>query len=377
MAGIYIHIPFCREACHYCDFHFSISLDQLAPMMNAIQKEIIHRKNYLEEEILETIYLGGGSPSVLSAGQLKSLFKVIRDHYDISMDPEITIECNPDDLDPGYLEDLKDLGINRLSIGIQSFHEDDLRFMNRRHGKNQSHHCIEIAPQAGFNNLNIDLIYGIPGLTMEKWEENLDFAVSYLPVHIAAYHITYEKGTVMDYRRMKNRFKIMDEKESLEQYNLLIDKLKENGYQHYEISNFAQPGYVSRHNSAYWKGNKYLGAGPSAHSFNGKSRRWNIDKNTSYINFVHSGSVYYETEELDNNSRFHDYLMTSLRTMWGADLEYIQREFGPTFKEHCQQQAKPFLHSGRMKKDGKKLILSEEGMFIADYIIVALFLAKD
>jgi oxygen-independent coproporphyrinogen-3 oxidase len=346
-------------------------------MMNAIQKEISSRREFLGRETLDTIYLGGGTPSLLSEDQLKSIFRIIRENYQIRMDPEITLEANPDDMEPEYLENLLKAGINRLSIGIQSFHEDDLRFMNRRHGKKQSHYCLEIARKAGFKNLNIDLIYGVPGLTMEKWRENLDIAISYLPVHIAAYHLTYEKGTVLDYRRIKNRFKTKDEKESLDQYYLLIDKLQQSGYRQYEISNFALPGYISRHNSAYWRGKIYLGAGPSAHSFNGRVRRWNIAKNTSYINFVNQGSEYYEQEELDNNKRYHDYLVTSLRTIWGADLEYIHREYGQTYAGHCLHQAKPFLQSGRMIKNGHKLILSREGMFIADHIITAMFLVEE
>jgi oxygen-independent coproporphyrinogen-3 oxidase len=376
LAGLYIHIPFCKNACHYCDFHFSISLGQLSAMMNAIKKEISSRKDFLGGESLDTIYLGGGTPSILSADQLKSLFRIIMENYEIMKDPEITIEANPDDMEPAYLEDLLKIGINRLSIGIQSFHEDDLRFMNRRHGRKQSHNCLEIARKAGFENVNIDLIYGVPGLTMEKWNKNLDIAISYLPVHIAAYHLTYEKGTVLDYRRIKNRFMIKDEKDSQDHYNLLVDKLQQSGYQHYEISNFAQPGYISRHNSAYWNDKKYLGAGPSAHSFNRRVRRWNIAKNTSYINFVKQGSVYHEQEELDNNTRFNEYLMTSLRTMWGIDLEYILQAFGHSYKEHCLLQAKSFLQSGKMNRNANKLVLSKEGMFIADHIIEAMFLEK-
>jgi oxygen-independent coproporphyrinogen-3 oxidase len=377
MAGLYVHIPFCREACHYCDFHFSISIRQLNSMMNAIEKEIAMRKDFLQGEVLDTIYLGGGTPSVLSASQLKSLFRVIKDHYEIGTDPEITLEGNPEDLVPQYMENLIKLGINRLSIGIQSFHEDDLKFMNRRHGKKQSHYCLKIARKAGFKNMNVDLIYGLPGLTTKKWEENLDIASGYSPVHISAYHLSYEKGTVMDYRRMKSSFKTQDELTSQDQYELLVDKLNQNGYLHYEISNFALPGYISRHNSAYWNGKKYLGVGPSAHSFNGEIRSWNIAKNTSYINFVHKGSVYYEMEKLDHTSRFHDYLMTSLRTMWGADLAYILREFGQMYKAHCLQMAKPYLQSGRMEKNGDKLILSRDGMFIADHIIAKLFMNQD
>jgi putative oxygen-independent coproporphyrinogen III oxidase len=376
MAGLYVHIPFCREACHYCDFHFSIYLDQLTPMLNAIQKEISLRNDYLEGEVLDTIYLGGGTPSILSARQLEKLLKTIREHYDTGMYPEITLEGNPDDLEPGYLADLKNLGVNRISVGIQSFHEGDLRFMNRSHGRYQAQNCMEMARKAGFENLNIDLIYGMPGLTMQKWEKNLDIATSYLPEHIAAYHLTYEKGTVLDYWRRKKRFKVLDENISHDQYKLLIEKLKQKGYLHYEISNFALPGYISRHNTAYWSGKKYLGAGPSAHSFNGKTRRWNISKNTSYINFIHNGIVYYEMEEPDMTSRFHEYLLTSLRTMWGTDMERVLMEFGHSFKEHCLQQAKPFLRSGRMVRDGHKLILTEEGMLIADHIIIGMFLQK-
>lgn len=377
MAGLYIHIPFCRNACHYCDFHFSISLGQLSPMMNAIQKELVSRREFLGGEPIDTIYLGGGTPSLLSADKLKSLFGIIRDNYKITMDPEITLEGNPEDLEPQYLKDLLKIGINRLSIGIQSFHDDDLRFMNRKHGKIQSHYCLKIARDIGFKNMNMDLIYGIPGQTMEKWAENLDISMNFSPEHIAAYHLTYEAGTVLDYRRLKNRFKIQDEQKSLEQYKLMVEKLEDKGYEHYEISNFARPGFISRHNSAYWRGKKYLGAGPSAHSFNGSMRRWNIAKNTSYINFVNKGSVYHEQEELDESSRFHDYLVTSLRTTWGADLEYIHREYGQAYARHCLHQAKPFLQSGRMIKDGPKLNLSKDGMFIADHIIAAMFLEKE
>jgi oxygen-independent coproporphyrinogen-3 oxidase len=377
MAGLYIHIPFCRNACHYCDFHFSISLGQLSLMMKAIQKEICSRKKFLGGEPIDTIYLGGGTPSLLSSDQLNSLFHMIRDNYDIRSDPEITLEGNPEDLEPQYLEDLLKIGINRLSIGIQSFHDGDLELMNRRHGKDQSHYCLELIVKSGFKNINIDLIYGVPGLTTEKWVENLDIVSDFAPAHIAAYHLTYEAGTVLDYRRLQSRFDIQGEQKSLEQYRLLVKKLEDKGYEHYEISNFAQPGYISRHNSAYWRGKKYLGVGPSAHSFNGRIRRWNISKNASYIKFVNQGSVYHEQEELDRDSRFHDYLVTSLRTTWGADLEYIHREYGQAYAGHCLQQAKPFLQSGRLILDDSKLVLSEDGMFIADHIISALFLEKE
>lgn len=374
MAGIYIHIPFCRKACHYCDFHFSISLDQLPKMLKALEKEISMRRDYLQGEILETVYLGGGTPSLLTFRQLESLFRVIRDHYQISRDPEITMEGNPDDLSLPYMQALLDLGINRLSIGIQSFHEDDLVFMNRSHGTKQSHRCLEMARKAGYQNLNIDLIYGLPGLSMDKWKKNLDIATGYFPEHIAAYHLTYEKGTVLDYRRRKKRFSLPEEQISFDQYELLTDQLQHKGYMHYEISNFALPGHISLHNSAYWKGGKYLGAGPSAHSFNGNTRRWNLARNASYIKNVLDGIVYYESEELDTNTRYHDYVMTSLRTMWGIDLEHISKAFGQNYKDHCVKEAGPFVQRGKMNKDGNRLFLSKEGMFIADHITESLFL---
>jgi len=346
-------------------------------MMNAIQQEISSRKEFLGGESLDTIYLGGGTPSLLSVDQIKILFRVIRENFQISSDPEITMEANPEDMHPQYIEDLLNTGINRLSIGIQSFFDDDLKFMNRRHRKNQSFNGLEIARKAGFNNVNIDLIYGIPGLTMEKWSENLDISTDFSPAHIAAYHLTYEAGTVLNYRKMKNKFKIQNEQKSFQQYQLMVEKLEEKGYEHYEISNFARAGFISKHNSAYWRGKKYLGAGPSAHSFDGKVRRWNIAKNASYINFVNQDLVYHEQEEPDRNSRFHDYLITSLRTSWGADMEYVDRIFGPAFASHCLKQAKPFLQSGKIIKEGSKLILSKDGMFIADHIITAMFLDKE
>jgi oxygen-independent coproporphyrinogen-3 oxidase len=346
-------------------------------MLTAIKKEIIMRRDYLQGEALDTLYLGGGTPSVLSARQLASLLRVIREHYAFGKDPEITMEANPDDLTPDFAQDVLELGINRLSIGIQSFHEEDLRFMNRRHGSSQSHRCLEIVRKAGCRNLSLDLIYGIPGMTLGRWAENLDIATGYSPEHIAAYHLTYEKGTVMDYRRKKGKFQVQAEEMSRDQYHLLVDRLRAAEYMHYEISNFAFPGYLSRHNSAYWKDEKYLGAGPSAHSYNGYTRRWNIARNASYMKLVQAEALYYETEELDNQSRYHDYIMTRLRTMWGIDLDYIRNEFGRARHDYCLQQAMPYLLTGRMQKEGNRLYLSEEGMFIADRMIESLFQVRE
>jgi oxygen-independent coproporphyrinogen-3 oxidase len=377
MAGLYIHIPFCRNACHYCDFHFSVALVYISPMLNAIQQEIASRREFLAGEVLDTVYLGGGTPSLLSTDQLDTLFGVIRDHYQISKDPEITLEVNPEDMNQDYMDGLLNVGVNRLSIGIQSFHDENLKFMNRRHGKSQSYRCLDIASKAGFRNVNIDLIYGVPGLTIEKWAENLDISTDFSPAHIAAYHLTYESGTVLDYRRKKRRFNVQNEQQSLEQYLMLVEKLEKTGYEHYEISNFAKAGFISKHNSAYWTGKKYLGAGPSAHSYDGKVRRWNIARNASYINRIKQGAVYHEQEILDEKAHFHDYLITRLRTKWGIDLDCIEHTFGQAFASHCLQKAKPFLQSGRLSKDGPKLFLSRDGMFIADHIATVLFMEPE
>ena len=377
MAGLYIHIPFCREACFYCDFHFSISLGHLSPMIQASQKEIIDKKDFLLGEKLETVYVGGGTPSVLSPGQLESLLDTVREHYEMESETEITLEGNPEDLHKGYLEDLRKLGVNRLSIGIQSFHEEELYFMNRRHTQKQSHECLGNAGNAGFDNLSIDLIYGLPGQTERKWEENLNIAIGYLPAHVSAYHLTYEKGTVLDYRRKKRRIKILHEKHSQEQFYVLIEKLIKAGYLHYEISNFALPGHISRHNSGYWLGKKYLGIGPSAHSYNGEIRRWNMARNASYIKGINQGLSYFEQEDVNMISGFHEYIMTSLRTMWGADLQHVLVQFGESFRSHCLRQASPYLRSGRMKLEDHRLTLSAEGMFIADHIIGDMFMEQD
>ncbi len=374
MAGLYIHIPFCRDACNYCDFHFSISLVQLEPMLEAIEKEIKAEKNFLEGEELDTIYLGGGTPSVMETEQVERIFKAIRKYFIVKEHAEITLEANPDDLNPVYLSSLRQTGINRLSIGIQSFHDGDLEFMKRGHDSRQSKACLEYARKAGFDNLNLDLIYGLPVLNNEKWMENLEIALKYRPTHLAAYHLTYEQGTVLDYRRRKGKIVPLDENRSLDHYNILCERMEKHGYQHYEISNFALPGFISKHNSAYWKGEKYLGIGPSAHSFNGNTRRWNISGNASYMKRIMEGNRVHEEEMPDNNSRFHDYLMTSLRTMWGVDIEHIRREWGEDYYRHILKHSAPYTKSGKISSVGGKLILTREGMFISDHIIRELFL---
>jgi oxygen-independent coproporphyrinogen-3 oxidase len=374
MAGLYIHIPFCRDACTYCDFHFSVSLGHIPSMLKAIEKEIQLRKHFLEGETVRTIYFGGGTPSLLEPVQVTRLLDAIRNDYPVDENAEITLEANPDDLYPDYLSALRQTGVNRLSIGIQSFDDDYLKFMNRRHSAAQARACLDYARPAGFNNLNLDLIYGLPGLSSKKWRDTLDIALSYRPAHLASYHLSYEPGSVLDYRRRKGKVLPVDENRSLEHFRILLEQMENQGYQHYEISNFALPGFLSRHNSAYWKGEKYLGVGPSAHSYNGRIRHWNMARNSSYIREIMAGEDAGEQEFLDEKTRLNEYLMTSLRTMWGTDTKHIEREWGTDYLRLVLDQAKPFIRGNRIIKNGDKLVLSREGMFIADHIIGKLFL---
>jgi oxygen-independent coproporphyrinogen-3 oxidase len=343
-------------------------------MLKALEKEIISEKQFIKGETLATIYMGGGTPSLLTLLQVERLLSVIRKNYEVDKNAEITLEANPDDISREYLNGLLQIGINRLSMGIQSFHDEDLAFMNRLHDSSQSKLSIEMALDAGFDNLSLDLIYGLPGMGNDRWDENLKTALSFRLPHIAAYHLSYETGTVLEYRRKKKKVIPVDENRSLEHFYILTDRMETHGYEHYEISNFALPGGISKHNSAYWKGEKYLGVGPSAHSYNGQVRRWNMSKNSSYIRGIMKGYNVYDEEYLDNVNRLHDYLMTSLRTMWGADLKYIKTEWGTEYFNHVMKKAGPFIRSGKILNVEGKFILTREGMFIADHIIGELFL---
>jgi oxygen-independent coproporphyrinogen-3 oxidase len=374
MAGIYVHIPFCREACSYCDFHFSIALGQKGPMLDAIGKEITRERDYLEGESLNTIYFGGGTPSLLSIGDIRQILGLISEYYKVNPNTEITLEANPDDLNKDYIRQLAESPVNRLSIGIQSFFDEDLEWMNRRHDSKQAMNCLDNLREEGFDNFNIDLIYGLPGQSIQRWQENLKIAVKLKPPHIAAYHLSYEAGTRLFYQRKKNRIEETDEKVSLDQFNLLSEKLETAGYEHYEISNFALPGKISRHNTSYWKEEKYLGAGPSAHSYNGRTRRWNISRNASYIRGINSGSKVYEEETLGIREKYHDYIMTSLRTSWGIRPKEIGERFGPGFSKHAEKKAEKHIRSGMIVFSSGRLKLSKAGRFIANQIITDLFM---
>lgn len=374
MAGIYLHIPFCRSACNYCDFHFTTDPGRSKELIMAMAREISIRKDYLGRLEISTIYFGGGTPSFVKNELISILLETILNNFKISKDPEITLEANPEDLKPGYLSDLLKMGINRLSIGIQSFFDDDLRFMNRAHNSEQARRSVKEARQAGFKSINLDLIYGFPGLTDIKWIKNIETAVDFHVEHLSAYHLTYEPSTVLYYRKIKNRFSEIWEKDSIKQFSVLCEKMRFEEYIHYEISNFAKDGYYSRHNSGYWKQIPYLGIGPSAHSYNGKSRQWNFPRNMSYIRAINSKGVFYETETLDQKARYHDYVMTTIRTIWGTDKKYILKEFGQEFYDHFVKSTAGFIKSGNLVQKNGIYCLTDRGMLISDFIIKKLFI---
>ncbi len=374
MAGIYIHIPFCRQMCYYCDFHFSVSLKRKEELLQALLIEIETRNDYLKNEEIETIYFGGGTPSILKINELDQILELIYKLYSVSKNPEITLEANPDDLSIDYLNGLKQIGINRLSIGIQSFEDKHLKQLNRRHDAREAINSVKNSQEAGFNNINIDLIYGLPGLTNKNWEENLRNALNLSIQHISAYHLSIEHKTVLANFLKKGKIKQLEEKESLNQFNTLVKKTEEQGFLHYEISNFSKDGYFSKHNINYWLQEKYLGIGPSAHSYDYKTRRWNISNNAKYIELINKNESYSETEILSLSEKYNDYILTSLRTVWGADLEKISREFGKGFHDECLKEAEKYIISGQITDTNNRLIISKKGKFIADKIASDLFI---
>jgi oxygen-independent coproporphyrinogen-3 oxidase len=369
MAGIYIHIPFCKKLCSYCDFYHIITQSDNEDFIDALIKETSVRKEYIGNEAVSTIYFGGGTPSVLPVKEIKKILDNIRKIYSVEENSEITIEMNPDDIDKNYLQGLKDSAVNRISLGIQSWRDSDLKLMNRRHNAAQAAKALEETIRTGFQNVTIDLIYGIPGLTTSDWSSNLDKSFSYDIKHLSAYHLTIEPGTIFGKMKEKGSLSEIDEEESNAQFQLLIDKTASAGFVHYEISNFGKPGYFSVHNSNYWKQVNYLGLGPSAHSFNGYSRQWNIRDVKKYIKAMNSGSPFFEREELDKKTRFNEYIMTSLRTMWGIDLEYVERTFDKEGYDYVVNLSGKLIDYGLMKQENKTLVLTNQGKMISDNII--------
>lgn len=372
MAGIYIHIPFCRQACHYCNFHFSTSLKLKNEFIGALLKEITLQKNYLAAEPVNTIYFGGGTPSLLSADELQNILTALQEHFIIDPLAEVTLEANPDDIAAEKLQAWKQAGINRLSIGVQSFFEDDLRWMNRAHTAQQAIDNLQLAKQY-FDNITIDLIYGTPTLPDEKWQHNVQQAIALGISHLSCYALTVEPGTALAGMISKHKITEVSTEDQARQFLLLMDWMQEAGYEHYEISNFALPGRRSKHNSSYWQGVPYLGMGPSAHSFNGTSRQWNVSNNALYIQSLKNNEVPFEKEELTDTHRLNEYIMTSLRTVEGLDIQYVINRFGETAATTLQQLGKAFIDAGKLKWYNNHLQLTREGKLFADGIAAELF----
>ena len=378
MSGIYIHIPFCKQACHYCDFHFSTSLKKKDEMVLALAKEIELRSKSITESI-ETIYFGGGTPSILEISDLKFLIEAVYSNYQVVENPEITLEANPDDLFPSLsfrrnlFEELKVIGVNRLSIGIQSFFEDDLKLMNRAHNAEEAKKCLEIATQH-FDNISIDLIYGIPNMSNEKWLKNIEIALSFNVPHISSYALTVEPKTALHTFIQKGIIPQPDDEVAAAHFQILVDKLSEKEFIHYELSNFGKENYFSKNNSSYWLGKKYIGIGPSAHSYDGQNRGWNVSNNALYIKSIQENKLPIEIETLTKTDRYNEYVMTGLRTIWGVSLERIEQEFGKTYLDYLNQQAAKFIEDHLLFVDDNILRTTKNGKFLCDGIASDLFL---
>jgi len=374
MAGIYLHIPFCKQACNYCNFHFSTSLRLKEPLLEALEKEIHMQKHYLEGQQIETVYFGGGTPSLLQPAELMKLWDALEQAFPNQDLKEVTLEANPDNLTRDYLRELRSTPINRLSIGIQSFHDKDLKFMNRAHNAQEADYAVKAAQDLGLENISIDLIYGTPTMTEKEWQQNIQTALNLNVSHISSYALTVEPKTALAHAIGKGKSLAPDDHRTAAQFEQLVQRLTEAGFHHYEISNFALPGKYAVHNTSYWKGNHYLGLGPSAHSFNGSTRQWNIANNAAYIKSILSGTVPSETETLSFENRFNEYVMISLRTMWGADLGYMGKTFGADVTTEFISGSANFIADGLMQEQDRHLILTAKGKLLADGIASGLFI---
>ena len=373
MPGIYIHIPFCRQACHYCNFHFSTSMKLKNGFLEALLNEISLQKNFLRAEVIETIYFGGGTPSLLSAEEIKTILEDIRSNYEVVAEAETTLEANPDDITFEKLTSWKQAGINRLSIGIQSFFEEDLKWMNRAHNAAQAEKCLGLAYDAGFDNLSIDLIFGAPTLTDSNWKYNVEKAISFNITHLSCYCLTVEPRTPLEKLINKKKLDGINSEDQARQFLLLLDWLSRAGYEQYEISNFCLPGKRSKHNSSYWQGKKYLGLGPSAHSFDGNSRRWNVANNAIYIQSLQKNIVPFEMEILTPAQKLNEWIMTSLRTKEGLKLDTQMSPVDRRIGELLQKKSERYRQQELLKADGRNLILTDQGKLYADGIAAGLF----
>ena len=369
MAGIYIHIPFCKQRCSYCAFYSTTLYNIRERYVDALCKEIAMRKEYAGGAPIETIYLGGGTPSTLSMEQLKRICDTVYAAYQVSPAPEVTIECNPDDLTPDFLAQLKQLPFNRISMGVQSFNDTQLKRLGRRHDAAKARQAVANARTAGYSNISIDLIFALPGSTIDEWEHDLESAIALRPDHLSAYNLTYEEGTPMHRALERGDFTELSEEENIAQFQILISRLKEAGYRHYEISNFALPGRESRHNSSYWNDTPYIGCGAAAHSYNGASRGWNIADIQEYIKGIENGNPVFEIEELTEEERYNDTILTRLRTAEGIPLEWMKKKFGKRLNDYMQSAAEKEIAFGNLKAENGHLSLSEKGIFISDAVI--------
>jgi oxygen-independent coproporphyrinogen-3 oxidase len=372
LAGIYIHIPFCKQRCNYCDFFKETTLHHTERFTEALRQELHMRRTYLNGASVHTIYFGGGTPSILSYEQFSGIFKSIKSNFQVDNDAEITLEANPDDLSPSYLSELQQLPFNRLSIGIQSFEDKELKAVNRRHTALQAIASVVNAREAGFNNISIDLIYGLPGQSHNTWQENLAKAFDLQPEHISAYGLTYEEGTGLWHQRAKGVVKETDDEVMLEMYRHMLLQMKKKGYDAYEISNFAIDGFRSRHNSSYWNMTPYLGAGPSAHSYDGKSRQWNISNLQEYMHGIETKQLKYEFEVLSNDDAYNDYVMVRLRTKEGIDLNHLLQHFGTTMHDWFLCKAEPYIKKGYLRQHNQCLQLTLEGIELSNGILAGL-----
>ena len=372
MAGLYIHIPFCKKACHYCNFHFSTSLKNRKKIISSMIKEI-EIKSIGYEDLIETIYFGGGTPSLLSIIEIDSLIKAVIDNFKISKKPEITLEANPDDLNTSKLKELSNSLINRLSIGIQSFNDQDLKLMNRSHNSFDSINCIDNSLKY-FDNISIDLIYGMPNSNLTSWEKNLNLALNWDLNHISAYALTVEPKTALEKYIQKEIILPLDEEFVYDQFNLMYDKLLDLNYINYELSSFAKKGYFSKNNSGYWLGKKYVGIGPSSHSFDGFSRSWNVSNNKLYVSDIQNNKMYHQKENLTHVDQYNEYIMTGLRTMWGISLSNLQEKFGKKIENHFVKKSKKFIESKLLIIENDLIKTSKKGKFLSDGIASELFL---
>jgi oxygen-independent coproporphyrinogen-3 oxidase len=382
MAGIYLHIPFCKQACFYCDFHFSTSLKKKDELISCMQKELVLRKDELQNETIETIYFGGGTPSLLSTEEIQSLLDTIEENFSVIESPEITLEANPDDLSDAVILGLAKSPINRLSIGVQSFFEEDLKSMNRAHNANEAKNCLSMATRH-FDNITVDLIYGVPKMTNKRWKENLHTLFNFGINHISSYALTVEPKTALDSFIKQGKYPKLEEQVAREHFEILVEETQKQGFVHYEISNFGKPNYFSKHNTSYWQGKKYIGIGPSAHSFNQTHRSWNVSNNAKYIKSLQENVLPNEVEMLTINDQFNEYIMTGLRTIWGVSLSKIENKFGIDFKKRLLKAADKFIQQGLLviASETKQSVSIDEilkttskGAFLADGLASELFI---